>query len=212
MRLILLGAPGAGKGTQAEALSQRFAIPTISTGEMIRKEMRGNTKLGQEARPYMDKGHLLPDEMMLRMIKKRLSEKDCANGFILDGFPRTVPQAEALDDLGIDIDHVLEIEVADEEIIGRLSGRRQCPKCGATYHVVYKAPKKEGICDRCGEGIARRDDDDPKTVAERLRVYHSQTEPLEAFYEAKGLLRRAKGQEEVSDTTSECLRALGVEA
>lgn len=212
MRLILLGAPGAGKGTQAEALSQRFAVPTISTGEMIRQEMRGNTPLGQEAKPYMDKGHLLPDEMMLRMIKKRLSEKDCENGYILDGFPRTVPQAEALDELGIDIDHVLEIVVPDEQIVGRLSGRRQCPKCGATYHVVYKAPATEGICDRCGEALKRRDDDDPDTVAERLRVYHSQTEPLEAFFEAKGMLRRAQGQEEVADTTLACLKALGVEA
>ncbi|MDK2798988.1 MAG: adenylate kinase [Clostridiales bacterium] len=211
MKLIILGAPGAGKGTQAEILSQKFNIPTISTGEIIRNAIRQGTALGNEAKQYIDRGLLVPDSVVIDIIKDRLHEDDCKNGFILDGFPRTVPQADALTKMGITIDKVLSLEVPEEKIIQRISGRRQCNECGATYHVIYKPPKQENKCDVCGGELIMRKDDAPETVKNRLRVYHEQTEPLKDYYKNKDLLVVAYGQEEVKDTTKEVFKALGVE-
>jgi adenylate kinase len=211
MRLIILGAPGAGKGTQAEGLSKKFGIPTISTGEIIRNALRQGTELGKEAKQYIDRGLLVPDDVVIEIIKERLVQDDCKNGFILDGFPRTVPQANALDKMNITIDKVLSIEVEDEKIVERISGRRQCSQCGATYHIIYKPSKVENVCDTCGGNLIMRQDDAPETVENRLKVYHEQTEPLKDFYAKKDLLTVAFGQEEVSDTTEEVYKALGVE-
>ncbi|MBZ4645212.1 MAG: adenylate kinase [Petroclostridium sp.] len=210
MRLIILGAPGAGKGTQAEVLSKKLDIPTISTGEIIRNAIRQGTDLGKEAKQYIDRGLLVPDDVVIEIVKDRLTQDDCKNGFILDGFPRTVPQADALTKMGVTIDKVLSIEVAEEKIVERISGRRQCSKCGATYHIVYKPSKEENICDLCGGELIMRQDDAPETVKNRLKVYHEQTEPLKDYYQSKGLLVVAYGQEEVADTTKEVLKALGV--
>lgn len=211
MKLILLGAPGAGKGTQAEVLSDKFNIPVISTGEIIRNALKNETELGKKAKQYIDKGLLVPDQIVIEIIKERLSEDDCRNGFILDGFPRTVPQADALDEMNVKIDKVLAIEVPDEKIIARISERRQCSECGATYHTEYKPPQKEGVCDVCGGELMMRKDDAPETVKQRLEVYHEQTEPLKEYYQNKGLLVVAYGQEEIKDTTKEVFKALGVE-
>lgn len=211
MRLVILGAPGAGKGTQAEVLSKKFNIPTISTGMIIRNEIREETEFGKEAKQYIDRGLLVPDDVVIEIIKHRLNEDDCKNGFILDGFPRTVPQAEALSNMSVNIDKVLSIEVEDEEIIARISGRRECINCGVTYHMQYKRPVNEGKCDICGGQLYRRKDDDPETVKSRLKVYHHQTEPLKEYYRRKNLLVIAKGQEEIKDTTREVLKALEVE-
>ena len=208
MNLILLGAPGAGKGTQAEVISETLNIPTISTGNIIREALKSGTEMGRKAKEYMDSGKLVPDDVVIGIIQDRLAEPDCANGFILDGFPRTIPQAEALDRMGIEIDRVIDIEVADETIARRVSGRRVCPACGASYHVDYKKPAKEGVCDRCGDTLVQRKDDHPDTVQERLNVYHEQTEPLKHYYEACGKLVVVEGQEEVADTTRLTLAAV----
>ncbi len=208
MKLILLGAPGAGKGTQAEIICQEKNIPTISTGNILREALKNGTEMGLKAKSYMESGQLVPDEILIGIIKDRIQEPDCANGFILDGFPRTIPQAEALDNMGADIDAVLDIEVADEDIVTRMSGRRVCEKCGSSYHVLYKQPKEEGKCDNCGGTLVQRKDDHPDTVKERLAVYHSQTEPLKEFYSKQGKLLVVHGQENVEDTTRLVLEAL----
>ncbi len=208
MKLILLGAPGAGKGTQAEVISEHLQIPTISTGNMIREALKSGTEMGLKAKEYMDSGRLVPDDVVIGIIRDRLAEPDCSNGFILDGFPRTIPQAEALDRMGIAIDRVVDIEVADETIARRVSGRRVCPGCGASYHIDYKQPKEENVCDRCGDTLVQRKDDHPDTVRERLQVYHEQTEPLKSYYAAQGKLVVVEGQEEVADTTRLTLAAV----
>ncbi len=208
MNLILLGAPGAGKGTQAEVISEHLQIPTISTGNIIREALKSGTEMGVKAKSYMDAGRLVPDEVVIGIIQDRLAEDDCQNGFILDGFPRTIPQAEALDRMGIVIDRVIDIEVADETIARRVSGRRVCLKCGATYHVDYKKPTVDGVCDRCGDTLVQRKDDMPETVQDRLKVYHEQTEPLKDYYAACGKLVIVEGQEEVADTTRLTLAAV----
>lgn len=208
MKLIFLGAPGAGKGTQAEVVSERLSIPTISTGNIIRAAIKDGTEMGKKAKDFIEKGALVPDEVVIGIIKDRLKEDDCKNGFILDGFPRTVPQAEALDEMGIEIDKVIDIEVPDEKIAARMSGRRVCQGCGASYHLLYKKPEKEGVCNSCGGELVQRKDDHPDTVLERLAVYHTQTEPLKEFYEKKGKLKIVEGQEEIADTTALTLKAL----
>lgn len=208
MKLILLGAPGAGKGTQAEILSEHLHIPTISTGNIIREALKSGTEMGLKAKEYMDSGRLVPDDVVIGIIRDRLAESDCQNGFILDGFPRTIPQAEALDRMGIAIDRVVDIEVADETITRRVSGRRVCPGCGSTYHLDYKKPKADGVCDRCGDTLVQRKDDQPETVRDRLKVYHDQTEPLKDYYQSCGKLVIVEGQEEVADTTRLTLAAV----
>ena len=208
MNLILLGAPGAGKGTQAEVISEHLHIPTISTGNIIREALKSGSELGEKARSYMDQGALVPDEIVIGIIKERLAEDDCQNGFILDGFPRTIPQAEALDRMGVIIDRVIDIEVADDVIAQRVSGRRVCLACGATYHLDYKKPSVDGVCDKCGDTLVQRKDDHPDTVKDRLRVYHEQTEPLKAYYAQSGKLKIVEGQEEVKDTSALVLAAL----
>ncbi len=208
MKLILLGAPGAGKGTQAEVICERFSIPTISTGNIIREALKNGTEMGQKAKTFMDAGQLVPDDIVIGIIKERLGQEDCINGFILDGFPRTIAQAEALDSMGVDIDKVIDIEVPDEKIIARMSGRRVCEKCGASYHLLYKKPAVEGVCDKCAGTLVQRKDDHPDTVTERLKVYHHQTEPLKQYYADQGKLKIVEGQEEVADTTRLTLAAV----
>lgn len=208
MNLIFLGAPGAGKGTQAEVVSEHLGIPTISTGNIIREALKNGTETGLKAKSFMDAGQLVPDEIVIAIIKERLVKDDCAKGFILDGFPRTVPQAEALDQMGIRIDRVIDIEVADEKIMARLSGRRVCEKCGASYHLEYKPSKVDGTCDKCGGKTVQRKDDHPDTVKDRLHVYHEQTEPLKDYYQKTGKLVIVEGQEEVKDTTALTLKAV----
>ena len=208
MNLIQLGAPGAGKGTQAEVIAEHLSIPTISTGNIIREALKSGTEMGRKAKEYMDAGKLVPDDIVIGIIQERLAQPDCAGGFILDGFPRTIPQAEALDRMGIVIDRVIDIEVADETIARRVSGRRVCPACGASYHVDYKRPALENVCDRCGDTLVQRKDDHPDTVRERLRVYHEQTEPLKGYYAQSGKLYIVEGQEEVADTTRLTLAAI----
>ena len=208
MKLILLGAPGAGKGTQAEIICKTHNIPTISTGNMLREALKNGTEMGQKAKSYMESGQLVPDEILIGIIKDRLQEEDCKNGFILDGFPRTIPQAEALDNMGAEIDAVLDIEVADDAIVARMSGRRVCEACGASYHLEYKKPQVEGKCDACGGTLVQRKDDHPDTVKERLEVYHTQTEPLKEYYSKQGKLLVVHGQEDIKDTTRLVLEAL----
>lgn len=208
MNLILLGAPGAGKGTQAEVICDHLGIPTISTGNIIREALKNGSELGVKAKSFMDSGQLVPDEVVIDIIKERLAQDDCKKGFILDGFPRTVPQAEALDAMGIVINKVIDIEVSDEDIMRRLSGRRVCQSCGASYHLEYKPSSKEDICDKCGEPTILRKDDHPDTVKERLNVYHEQTEPLKDYYAKTGKLSIVEGQEVVSETTALTLKAL----
>ena len=208
MKLILLGAPGAGKGTQAEVISEKYNIPTISTGNIIRAALKNGTEMGLKAKSYIDAGNLVPDEVVIGIIKERLNESDCQNGYILDGFPRTIPQAEALDELGFEIDAALSIEVADEEIVKRMSGRRVCPDCGASFHTEYKKPQVDGKCNFCNADLIIRKDDEPETVLNRLGIYHEQTEPLKAYYEKLGKLLVVEGQEEVKDTTRLVLAAL----
>ena len=210
MNLILLGAPGAGKGTQAELLVKKLSIPAISTGNMLREAMANGTELGKKAKQYMDEGALVPDELILGIVADRVAQSDCANGFILDGVPRTLAQVEALEAKGIRIDHVISIEVDDSAIESRMTGRRVCPKCGASYHIVNIPPKKEGICDVCGGALKQRKDDDPETVRDRLEVYHRETEPLKGFYEARGILKTVEDQPTVAGTTQAILRELGV--
>jgi len=208
MKLILLGAPGAGKGTQAEKICEKFNIPAISTGNIIRAALANGTEMGLKAKSFMDAGQLVPDEVVIGIIQERLKEDDCKNGFILDGFPRTIPQAQALEDMGIEIDKVVDIEVPDETITARLSGRRVCEKCANSYHMIYKFPKVEGICDACGGKLIQRKDDAPETVQARLVEYHAMTEPLKDFYEKLGKLTIVEGQEKVEDTTKLVFAAL----
>lgn len=208
MKLILLGAPGAGKGTQAEVICKALNIPAISTGNIIREALAQGTEMGLKAKTFMDAGQLVPDDVVIGIIKERLAKDDCANGFILDGFPRTIPQAEALDAMGVIIDRVIDIEVPDEKIAARMSGRRVCKDCGSSYHLEYKAPKAEGVCDACDGELIQRKDDAPETVLDRLAVYHKQTEPLKDFYSKKGILRIVEGQEEIADTSALTLKAL----
>lgn len=208
MKLILLGAPGAGKGTQAEKIVEKYNIPAISTGNILRAAVKDGTELGIKAKSYMDAGQLVPDEVVIGIIKERLKEQDCENGFILDGFPRTIPQAQALLDANVDIDKVLDIEVEDEAITKRMSGRRVCAKCANSYHMEYKKPKVEGICDACGGELIQRKDDAPETVLARLEDYHKLTEPLKEFYQNLGKLVIVQGQEEVADTTALVFAAL----
>lgn len=208
MKIILLGAPGAGKGTQAENICKRYGIPAISTGNSLREAVKNGTELGKKAKSYMDDGQLVPDEVVIGIIRDRIQEDDCKKGFILDGFPRTIPQAEALDKMGADIDCALSIEVPDDKIIRRMSGRRVCESCGASYHLEYKPSAKEDICDSCSGTLIRRKDDDPTTVQDRLQVFHDQTEPLKDYYAAAGKLRLVEGQEKVEDTTALTLEAL----
>lgn len=209
MNLILLGAPGAGKGTQAEVISEALSIPQISTGNMLREAVKNGTEYGLKAKAAMESGALVSDEIVIGILKDRIAQPDCKNGFILDGFPRTVPQAEALDAMGVPIDKVLEIFVPDETIKERVSGRRVCEGCGASYHVLFKPSKTEGICDKCGAATVIRKDDKPETVLDRLAVYHAQTEPLKEYYAKQGKLDTVIGQEEVADTTKLTLAAVG---
>ena len=210
MKLILLGAPGAGKGTQAAILSEKLSIPTISTGNILRAAVKNGTPVGLKAKGYMDAGKLVPDEVIIGIIAERLAEPDCAGGFILDGVPRTIAQAEALEQAGIRFDHVVDIEVDDAVIEQRMSGRRSCANCGAAYHVVAAPPKAEGVCDVCGGELVQRADDKPETVRSRLAVYHRETEPLKDFYGRRGLLRTVENQRTIEDTTKAILTVLGL--
>ena len=210
MNIIFFGAPGAGKGTQAEIVSEKLNIPTISTGAIIRAAIKAGTDMGKSAQSYIEKGALVPDEVVIGIIKDRLDEEDCKNGFILDGFPRTIPQAEALDKMGVVIDTVLELDVPDEEIVTRMGGRRVCPVCGATYHTKFNPSTAGENCDKCGKELSIRKDDAPEVVKSRLAVYHEETEPLKDYYGKKGLLKTVRGQEELSDTTRLTLEALGI--
>lgn len=208
MKLILLGAPGAGKGTQAEYIQDMYKIPALSTGNILREAVQNETEIGKQAKGYMDAGALVPDEIIIGLIKERMQQPDAANGFILDGVPRTVAQAEALEKMGVDIDLALEIEVSDEEIVKRLSGRRVCESCGASYHTIYKPSQKPDVCDRCGGRLIVRKDDEPETILARLATYHEQTEPLVEFYKKRGKLVVVEGAEEVADTKARTLKAL----
>src|SRR5659263_430388 len=214
MKLIIIGAPGAGKGTQAEKLSEKLNIPHISTGDIFRSNISDNTQIGKQVRAYMDKGNLVPYELTIEIVKRRLQEKDCANGFILDGFPRTIPQAEyldkAADELNISIDAVLDIVVSDKEVIKRISGRRVCPSCGMSYHISNIPHLVEGICDVCHSHIELRDDDKEEILVERLKVYHEQTEPVINYYQKNGKLVVVNGRETLEDTTADVFKALGV--
>ncbi len=210
MKIIFLGAPGAGKGTQAEIVSKRLGIPSISTGAIIREAIKSGTPMGLQAKEYTTKGQLVPDGVVIGIIKERLSAPDCKNGFILDGFPRTVPQAAALDEMGVKLDAVVSIEVPDEVIVERMTGRRVCDKCSATYHLKSIPPKDGKNCDKCGTPLSVRADDQPDVVKQRLRVYHETTEPLKDFYASTGKLKLVEGQDKVEDTTALTLAALGV--
>lgn len=209
MNLILLGAPGAGKGTQAELLVEKLAIPAISTGNMLREAIAQGTELGKKAKQYMDEGSLVPDELILGIVADRVAQSDCARGFILDGVPRTLAQAQALEDKGVQIDYVVSIEVDDSEIEGRMTGRRVCAKCGASYHVVANPPKQEGVCDLCGGELMIRKDDKPETVRHRLEVYHASTEVLKDFYAGLGKLRTVNGSQSIEGANEDILRAIG---
>ena len=204
MKLIMLGAPGAGKGTQAAILSGRLGIPTISTGNILRSAVKNGTSVGLQAKSYMDAGKLVPDQVIIGIIAERLAEADCAKGYILDGVPRTIAQAEAL------FDCVLDIEVSDQEIVNRMAGRRACTECGATYHVVAAPPKAEGVCDACGGALVQRDDDKPETVLDRLNVYHAQTEPLKEFYAQRGILKSVENRPTIEDTAKAIEAVLGI--
>ena len=210
MKLILLGAPGAGKGTQSEILSQKLNIPTISTGNILRAAIRDGTPIGLKAKGYIDAGNLVPDEVIIGIIKDRLSEPDCKDGYILDGVPRTIKQAEAMENLGIEIDKALSIEVDDDTIVKRMSGRRTCPRCSKSYHVISNPPKADGICDSCGTKLTIRVDDDPTVVLERLKNYHRDTEPLKDFYAKRNKLQSVQNQPTIEATTAEILAILGL--
>ncbi len=209
MNLILLGAPGAGKGTQAELLVKQLGIPAISTGNMLREAMANGTELGKKAKKYMDEGALVPDELILGIVADRVAQPDCEKGFILDGVPRTLAQAEALEAKGVKIDHVVSIEVDDAAIEGRMTGRRVCAKCGASYHIVANPPKQDGICDSCGGELIIRKDDKPETVRHRLEVYHASTEVLKDFYGKLGRLRIVNGNQPIGDANEDILKAIG---
>lgn len=208
MNLIIMGAPGAGKGTQSENISAKFNIPAISTGDILRSAIKNGTELGKQAKSYIDAGKLVPDTVVIDIIKEHLATDACKNGFILDGFPRSIPQAEALDAMGVQIDAVLSLEVPDETIVTRMSGRRTCPGCGASYHVLYKPSAAADVCDKCGAGLVIRADDKPETVLNRLKTFHDQTEPVKSYYAAKNKLICVVGQEEVADTTKLVFEAL----
>jgi len=210
MKITIMGPPGGGKGTQAEILCEKLAIPHISTGAIIRNSIREKTELGKVAEDYIAKGQLVPDKLVIDMVSKRLQEKDCENGYILDGFPRTLPQAYAMDEIGIELDYALNLLVADEVIVERLSGRRECKACAAPYHVKFNPPEKDGVCDKCGGVLITRADDVPDTIRQRLDVYHSETEPLIDFYKNKNILVNVAGKDTIEDTTKEVLEALGV--
>ncbi|HHI96469.1 MAG TPA: adenylate kinase [Thermodesulfatator atlanticus] len=213
MNIVFLGPPGAGKGTQAKMIAEKYGIPQISTGDMFREHLSKGTELGKKAKEYMDKGALVPDEIVLGMVEERLKQPDCEKGFILDGFPRTVPQAEALDKLleklGKKIDYAILIDVPDEELVKRLTGRRTCKKCGMMYHVMFKPPKEEGKCDVCGGELYQRADDNEETVRNRLKVYHEQTEPIIAYYEKKGVLHRIDGMGSIEEIFNRIVQLLG---
>ena len=211
MKLILLGAPGAGKGTQAELLLKKLSIPAISTGNMLREAMANGSELGQKVKKFMDEGSLVPDEVILDIVAERVAQPDCANGFILDGVPRTLPQAEALEARGLELDHVVSIEIDDEVIEGRMTGRRVCGSCGASYHIVANPPKTEGVCDLCGSQLVIRKDDAPETVRHRLEVYHQQTEVLKDFYANRGKLRLIDGSKSIEEANRDILEAIGAE-
>lgn len=211
--MIMLGPPGSGKGTQAKRLTERFGIPQISTGDILREAVKEGTPLGKEAKRYMDEGKLVPDEVVVGIVRERLKEPDCEKGFILDGFPRTVAQAEALDrileEMGRKIDHVIDIEVSEDELLKRLTGRRTCKRCGAMYHIIFNPPKRDGICDQCGGELYQRDDDKEETIKARLKVYREQTAPLIDYYEKRGLLRRIEGSGKIEEIEERILKAIG---
>ena len=213
MKIIMLGAPGAGKGTQAKMIAQEYQIPHVSTGDIFRANIKNGTELGKEAKKYMDQGLLVPDELTVKILLDRVAQKDCENGYVLDGFPRTIPQAEVLDKaltaLGDKIDYAINVDVPDENIVRRMSGRRACLSCGATYHIEHIPPKKEGICDVCGQPLVLRDDDKPETVLNRLKVYHEQTQPLIDFYTAKGVLKSVDGTVDMKDVFAAITAILG---
>ena len=213
MKIIMLGAPGAGKGTQAKLIAEKYGVPHISTGDIFRANIKNGTELGKEAKEYMDKGLLVPDELTVRLLLDRVAQDDCKNGYVLDGFPRTIPQAEVLDKeltkLGDSVDFAVDVDVPDENIIRRMSGRRACLNCGATYHIVTIPPKKEGICDVCGSELVLRDDDQPETVKNRLKVYHEQTQPLIEYYTGKGVLRTVDGTLPMEEVFDAIVKILG---
>ncbi len=213
MKIIMLGAPGAGKGTQAKMIADKYGVPHVSTGDIFRANIKNGTELGMEAKKYMDQGLLVPDELTVKILLDRVSQPDCKNGYVLDGFPRTIPQAEVLDkalaELGESIDYAIDVDVPDENIVKRMSGRRACVSCGATYHVVHVPPKKEGICDRCGSELILRDDDKPETVKNRLDVYHKQTQPLIDFYTKKGVIAEVDGTKDMKDVFDAIVAILG---
>ena len=209
MNMILLGAPGAGKGTPGELIAEKLRIPTISTGNMLREAMKNETPLGKQVKKYMDDGSLVPDDVILSIIAERIAQPDCKNGFILDGVPRTLPQAQAMDAKGIRIDHVVSLEVDDNEIASRMAGRRVCTECGASYHIVSNPPKHDGICDLCGGTVSVRKDDQPETVKHRLEIYHASTEVLKTYYAGQGKLRLVYGNQPIEDTHRDILKAIG---
>ena len=213
MKIIMLGAPGAGKGTQAKMIAETYKLPHVSTGDIFRANIKNNTDLGKEAKTYMDKGELVPDELTVRILLDRVAQDDCKNGYVLDGFPRTIPQAEVLDaelsKLGEKVDFAIDVEVPDENIVRRMSGRRACLKCGATYHIVHIPPKTEGICDACGSELVQRDDDKEETVKNRLSVYHQQTQPLIDFYADKGVLKTVDGTKASEEVFEDIKKILG---
>ena len=213
MKIIMLGAPGAGKGTQAKMIAEKYRVPHVSTGDIFRANIKNGTELGMEAKKYMDQGLLVPDELTVKILLDRVAQPDCADGYVLDGFPRNIPQAEVLDkalsELGEKIDYAIDVDVPDENIVRRMSGRRACLSCGATYHIEHIPPKKEGICDKCGQPLVLRDDDKPETVQNRLKVYHEQTQPLIDFYTAKGVLRTGDGTESMEDVFASIVEILG---
>ena len=213
MKIIMLGAPGAGKGTQAKKIADKYQVPHISTGDIFRANIKNGTELGKKAKEYMDQGLLVPDELVVDLVVDRLAQEDCANGCVLDGFPRTIPQAEALDaalaSKGEAIDYAIDVDVPDENIINRMSGRRACVACGATYHIVHIPTKVEGVCDRCGEGLILRDDDKPETVKKRLDVYHAQTQPLIDYYTAKNVLKSVDGTVDMNEVFQAIVNILG---
>lgn len=210
MKLILLGAPGAGKGTQAEILSEKLGIPTISTGNMLREAMKNGTELGLKVKNFMDNGQLVPDDVVIGIVEERVAQEDCARGYILDGMPRTIPQAAALEERGIHFDAVVSIEISDDVIEGRMTGRRVCGSCGASYHIVANPPKTAGVCDVCGKELVIRKDDSPETVRNRLKVFHAETEPLKEFYQKLGCLKLVEGNQPIEDANRDILKALGM--
>ena len=213
MKIIMLGAPGAGKGTQAKMIADKFGIPHISTGDIFRANIKNGTDLGKKAKEYMDKGQLVPDELTVELLLDRVAKEDCKDGYVLDGFPRTIPQADVLDKeltkLSDKIDFAINVEVPDENIVRRMSGRRACLKCGATYHIEHIPPKQEGICDRCGSELVQRDDDKPETVQNRLSVYHEQTQPLITYYNGKNILKTVDGTKDMNDVFEDIVKILG---